>query len=124
MGSIRAEGGKSGIRNSIDMGFSRECNAREAREGAFPNETAHRFAHNSVLDAACCYGYGRYPVFQRSLQWHHRRLDQLTLASPLATRSPRQLTPLSQVLTSLLGCLERSEEHTSELQSLRHLVCR
>src|SRR5258705_8903319 len=26
--------------------------------------------------------------------------------------------------TRIVGCWQRSEEHTSELQSLRHLVCR
>src|SRR5436853_2411515 len=40
------------------------------------------------------------------------------------TRFPRQLVPLSVVATNLVSFGVRSEEHTSELQSLRHLVCR
>src|SRR5437899_8267586 len=39
--------------------------------------------------------------------------------SPLATRPSAVVQPLRPA-----GALVRSEEHTSELQSLRHLVCR
>src|ERR1035438_4733703 len=60
-----------------------------------------------------------------SLSFHSR--------SRTRTRARRQrggleevATPYHKIYSILLGCLWmlRSEEHTSELQSLRHLVCR
>src|SRR5262245_36342025 len=39
-------------------------------------------------------------------------------------RSPGRVFTRSQLLDALHGVALRSEEHTSELQSLRHLVCR
>src|SRR5437899_7891420 len=62
---------------------------------------------------------------------HQRGLAQMTLplgvllgqdvtlvrVVPTQTASPRQLD-------ALVSKADRSEEHTSELQSLRHLVCR
>src|SRR5262245_54382840 len=45
--------------------------------------------------------------------------------APEAIRGIRNLTILARVLGSIEPeLLERSEEHTSELQSLRHIVCR
>src|ERR1035438_587697 len=44
----------------------------------------------------------------------------LLAACMMFVRTPLQFN----VLRLLLGMAERSEEHTSELQSLRHLVCR
>src|SRR5262245_65244149 len=41
-------------------------------------------------------------------------LPRMPIASPIFTRAP----------SFRLGAIVRSEEHTSELQSLRHLVCR
>src|SRR5262245_63573713 len=47
-----------------------------------------------------------------------------TMASAVATVLERQFSTISGIdeMTSVSG--QRSEEHTSELQSLRHLVCR
>src|SRR5205814_8119694 len=50
-----------------------------------------------------------------------RRSSDLRLClrpSPTRARAPRVFETARQ------GCARRSEEHTSELQSLRHLVCR
>src|ERR1035441_3645264 len=46
-------------------------------------------------------------------------------ATTIATVSPKQICA-RQACAMLrdLGSMNRSEEHTSELQSLRHLVCR
>src|SRR5437899_9426796 len=43
------------------------------------------------------------------------------LLRPLTYREPRQLYIVREIVPQLA---KRSEEHTSELQSLRHLVCR
>src|SRR5882724_2078132 len=54
-----------------------------------------------------------------------------TLSSSVGTLSiadvadlPQRLADDPRPVRSVLGQLMRSEEHTSELQSLRHLVCR
>src|ERR1035438_1780992 len=56
-----------------------------------------------------------------------------SMESPWPFRPPkvmkvnRSLTvaaPIARPVTSPIGAATRSEEHTSELQSLRHLVCR
>src|ERR1041384_4457567 len=47
---------------------------------------------------------------------HHRQFTRLPVMSPGET--PRSLTPAHG------GTADRSEEHTSELQSLAYLVCR
>src|ERR1035438_10773641 len=48
-----------------------------------------------------------------------------TRIGPIVSQgSGRQVRPAYAVLTSSTSSEVRSEEHTSELQSLRHLVCR
>src|SRR5258705_4786510 len=67
----------------------------------------------------------------RSTLFPTRRSSDLMPAPALAVM-PRSEQPLDQALVSIRGgirykCIPerlRSEEHTSELQSLRHLVCR
>src|SRR5436853_2761891 len=61
------------------------------------------------------------------LQPGQRSADAETGKSVLGDRSvdhPLGSEFLEQPLGDLVGALIRSEEHTSELQSLRHLVCR
>src|SRR5262245_63990894 len=48
----------------------------------------------------------------------------IVLQRPDRTRRPSHLRMSSSSLASLPSGDARSEEHTSELQSLRHLVCR
>src|SRR5258708_21263242 len=48
----------------------------------------------------------------------------LIWGSYLSTRSTRPGTSLSACRCFCASCAERSEEHTSELQSPDHLVCR
>src|SRR2546423_10508743 len=50
----------------------------------------------------------------------------LAVAQPLSAQSPPPLdkTELIRLLTNPLFAQTRSEEHTSELQSLAYLVCR
>src|SRR5205814_6790875 len=68
---------------------------------------------------------------QREAQFS-RAIDAVKDAIPesLKIREHNPLTLLHRALSEGLHegsdeeCLERSEEHTSELQSLRHLVCR
>src|ERR1035441_4981357 len=54
--------------------------------------------------------------------------SNLALAVPLIQRqfalSPLQIGSLLSAFFWTYALLQRSEEHTSELQSLRHLVCR
>src|SRR5437899_4122571 len=57
---------------------------------------------------------------RRSSDLRGRGDDQVVVAGHLSC--PFEVSPNSSVLISSL--LRRSEEHTSELQSLRHLVCR
>src|ERR1035441_10889432 len=78
------------------------------------------------------------PRFLRLLPWFStaKEILKLLAQSPLASMSYKVLplwsrnngpdTPQSSVLllTTLVDVVRRSEEHTSELQSLRHLVCR
>src|SRR5205814_9102021 len=55
------------------------------------------------------------------------RLSHRFPVAALAQQRATQFDPRNagvQVLGSLTPALRRSEEHTSELQSLRHLVCR
>src|SRR5205814_8480759 len=56
-----------------------------------------------------------------------RRSSDLHVLDPALAEDPGALEA-AQVLEAVgddeVGVLERSEEHTSELQSLRHLVCR
>src|SRR5438045_8037462 len=47
-----------------------------------------------------------------------------TIRTPLRVGRPDPVTRLLRVAPRALSARERSEEHTSELQSLRHLVCR
>src|SRR5262245_63259831 len=55
----------------------------------------------------------------------------LAIADPEGTPSPRHLQAVKQCIgmrggpvMPIIALTVRSEEHTSELQSLRHLVCR
>src|SRR2546429_5897574 len=66
--------------------------------------------------------------FQKFRVEGHRLTRNLALAMA-ATESPRKLTEaianfLREVLTEQERSSRRSEEHTSELQSRLHLVCR
>src|SRR5205814_9750066 len=54
-------------------------------------------------------------------RFHTQRLLARTTPAQDARRRQLRLTPLGR---RVFAPLERSEEHTSELQSLRHLVCR
>src|SRR5258705_1241765 len=47
-----------------------------------------------------------------------------TLFRSTAARVQDDRAPAQRVVLDHAGVVERSEEHTSELQSLRHLVCR
>src|SRR5258705_2536696 len=47
-----------------------------------------------------------------------------SLGAPVAPLRPASPTSQPSLLGALRQCRGRSEEHTSELQSLRHLVCR
>src|SRR5258705_4785883 len=47
-------------------------------------------------------------------------VDELRRADPNLDHE----SPLHELFEDQLGAADRSEEHTSELQSLRHLVCR
>src|SRR5205814_8314347 len=52
-----------------------------------------------------------------------RTIVMRTAAAP-QVRSRERLELSALMVVSLTSVLDRSEEHTSELQSLRHLVCR
>src|SRR5205814_7421998 len=54
---------------------------------------------------------------------HQRRLGPQQKSPPLRGRLQRVLAPVARI-ASPDDVARRSEEHTSELQSLRHLVCR
>src|SRR5262245_26620008 len=47
-----------------------------------------------------------------------------SVAQPRATLQPSQTPETGETISTLGPGMTRSEEHTSELQSLRHLVCR
>src|ERR1035438_7692479 len=53
----------------------------------------------------------------------YRRSDSSTLTMIVWRRAPTKVLLVRPVLRASAG-VRRSEEHTSELQSLRHLVCR
>src|SRR5262245_63453701 len=73
-----------------------------------------------------------YTTLFRSLQDRTGRLDREADDDVLAGRDAaenaagivRQEADLAALHAHLVAVLFRSEEHTSELQSLRHLVCR
>src|SRR5205814_10407448 len=54
--------------------------------------------------------------------------DWVTCQPAPCTQRPTKISPLSAAPLASMNCTQmnglRSEEHTSELQSLRHLVCR
>src|SRR5205823_7535427 len=52
------------------------------------------------------------------------RVARLTLGSRVGAAGPMDAVPLDSVLPNALPGTLRSEEHTSELQSLAYLVCR
>src|SRR5262245_7736499 len=67
------------------------------------------------------------PPFPAALRLHHEDEDLLVIDKPaglltIATERERERTAY-RLLWDYLAA-QRSEEHTSELQSLRHLVCR
>src|SRR5258705_4915628 len=62
-------------------------------------------------------------IFWSIRRAHRRMLFQLRLAAVVGNSPAMPPLPLSNI-TSLAIESFRSEEHTSELQSLRHLVCR
>src|SRR5205814_7964752 len=51
-------------------------------------------------------------------------IDHMDTLQRRRARADGSAAGRARVLALLLGGLARSEEHTSELQSLRHLVCR
>src|SRR5262245_45718553 len=85
-------------------------------------------------------GFPAKPAFsQRTFPWKSRSVTFLALFSAISTRFPGRTTastgpprfsriqrglPSAATSTIRLAVYSRSEEHTSELQSLRHLVCR
>src|SRR5258705_4637368 len=62
-----------------------------------------------------------YTTLFRSHTWPSRSIAQPWRSFGSRFESPHELTTLPSASNSITG---RSEEHTSELQSLRHLVCR
>src|SRR5258705_12888313 len=51
-------------------------------------------------------------------------LGQITGQKPVVTRARKSIAAFKVREGMPIGAMVRSEEHTSELQSLRHLVCR
>src|SRR5205814_9087769 len=66
------------------------------------------------------------PLFLFYRHDHHRDLHSFPTrrSSDLFLGRRRRLNPRSGLTTAWAKRTRRSEEHTSELQSLRHLVCR
>src|SRR5205814_4570041 len=58
------------------------------------------------------------PLEERRDEVHHRRAENNR------GLAPHPLTVCAPIHGAYLAAAVRSEEHTSELQSLRHLVCR
>src|SRR2546422_7127889 len=71
--------------------------------------------------ARTCYLNPRLPRLQRR-HWQHRTFPFLVEHQPLFAQVPVNAEHVPQ--PHLLGRQKRSEEHTSELQSRLHLVCR
>src|SRR5258705_8395419 len=57
-------------------------------------------------------------LFRSNSRFSHHSRSTVVAASRGAEGSPRRMGMMTK------RALERSEEHTSELQSLRHIVCR
>src|SRR3989442_11884409 len=61
---------------------------------------------------------------ERRVDPHHRQLDQVRRRSLQGRVHRRTLGESARVLIAAVDVRNRSEEHTSELQSRPHLVCR
>src|SRR5437899_12882278 len=77
----------------------------------------------------CSSGMSSPPVFFLYFCVHHRDLHSFPTRrssdlSPAATRPGDTAVPRPRLVSRPRAASERSEEHTSELQSLRHVVCR
>src|SRR5687767_15455840 len=64
------------------------------------------------------------PIFLPPIDPHARRIFRLRTRRGDGARSPRAEGPSGTHSRAPQGCKHRSEEHTSELQSLAYLVCR
>src|ERR1035441_5329947 len=74
----------------------------------------------------CKQSHGR-PIAGKTRRSRTRRHTRSKVVRPfdrLAARGPARWSTSFAVNTAWEGLRDRSEEHTSELQSLRHLVCR
>src|SRR2546430_11255717 len=88
---------------------------RPPRSTLFPYTTLFRSLH-LVLDGT--------PAEDRSLADHHEEGGINPLASGELAAFRRRKQPVPHPLGVVRGEAERSEEHTSELQSQSNLVCR
>src|SRR2546422_4411800 len=63
--------------------------------------------------------------FTGNIAWRHARdFDEMLITTPLGQGVARIVREGDQVTLTTAEPRERSEEHTSELQSRLHLVCR
>src|SRR2546425_3991199 len=84
-------------------------------EGARPHVGADFMPHQSAIDEA---QRGMRPVADRKMRIEVRRVQPAHAQNTAALRRPGFGPPEHR------GTMQRSEEHTSELQSLAYLVCR
>src|SRR5262245_66314938 len=76
----------------------------------FPSSFVFFFSHTATTE-----------LYTLSL---HDALPISMLGETLSVRAAAEKPPVSTTFTKVAMLVIRSEEHTSELQSLRHLVCR
>src|SRR5579871_2665991 len=94
--------------------------------GFFGSDEAACFLLASISAADCNVTIAIIHTFNKTTTDPHRSrgLGRLVPKSPLIRTHPRSSTDLALVSRSNLSVRRRSEEHTSELQSRRDLVCR
>src|SRR5258708_18951869 len=91
-----------------------------ARYAVDPDITAASTLPGSFYSDAQAFAASRDRIFARTWQW----LGDLSEVETPQSLSPREMLPGMLDEPLLLARGKRSEEHTSELQSPDHLVCR
>src|SRR5262245_63899475 len=64
------------------------------------------------------------PQTRLRASWSERSVTKRSAVTTSAKVAPTAVRPRLRFSSAARACPSRSEEHTSELQSLRHLVCR
>src|SRR5438045_6973906 len=92
-----------------------------ASRGAIPRACS---AALRSRDCSCSFSARGLPRRSRTVLPRDPRFDEIRDASPLFVAPVDRAIEVLRDHLYLSRILYRSEEHTSELQSLRHLVCR